>query len=90
MAETLETKEDIVEQFKLHANDVGGTGVQIARLTARINWLTSHLKNNPKDFATRRGLQLMVGQRRRLMNYYLRKNSVDAYKQLLATLGLRK
>ncbi|HPU08463.1 MAG TPA: 30S ribosomal protein S15 [Candidatus Atribacteria bacterium] len=89
MALTKERKQEIIEQFKIHEADTGSPEVQIAILTERIKDLTEHLKTHPKDFHSRRGLFLMVGQRRRLLNY-LKKYHVDRYYAVLEKLGLRK
>ena len=87
MAETLE-REDIIKKYQLHESDRGSTKVQIALLTARINHLTGHFREHKKDHHSRRGLLKMVGQRRSLLDY-LRRNDVDAYRALIADLGLR-
>jgi small subunit ribosomal protein S15 len=84
-----EKKQEIIEQFKIHEQDTGSPEVQIAILTTRIKELTEHLKKHPKDFHSRRGLFMMVGQRRRLLNY-LKKYHVDRYYAILQKLGLRK
>ncbi|MGC8777716.1 MAG: 30S ribosomal protein S15 [Candidatus Caldatribacteriaceae bacterium] len=89
MTLTKEKKKEIIEQFKIHGEDTGSPEVQIALLTARIKELTDHLKRHPKDFHSRRGLFIMVGQRRRLLNY-LKKYHLDRYYMILEKLGLRK
>lgn len=89
MTLTKERKREIIEQFKIHSEDTGSPEVQIALLTARIKELTDHLKQHPKDFHSRRGLFVMVGQRRRLLNY-LKKYHLDRYYAILEKLGLRK
>ena len=89
MALTKERKQEIIEQFRIHEADTGSPEVQIAILTERIKDLTEHLKTHPKDYHSRRGLFLMVGQRRRLLNY-LKKYHVDRYYAVLEKLGLRK
>jgi len=86
---TKERKKEIIEQFKIHGEDTGSPEVQIALLTARIKELTDHLKRHPKDFHSRRGLFVMVGQRRRLLNY-LKNYHLDRYYTILEKLGLRK
>jgi small subunit ribosomal protein S15 len=86
---TKEKKKEIIEQFKIHGEDTGSPEVQIALLTARIKELTDHLKRHPKDFHSRRGLFVMVGQRRRLLNY-LKNYHLDRYYTILEKLGLRK
>lgn len=84
-----EKKTAIIEQFGRKAGDTGSPEVQIAILTARINELTEHLKKNPKDHHSRRGLLMMVGQRRGLLAY-LQKNDLDSYRSLIEKLGIRK
>ena len=81
-------KNDIVKKYQLHENDRGSAPVQIALLTNRINELTEHFRAHPKDHHSRRGLLMMVGKRRRLLEY-LRKNDLDRYRQLIDDLGLR-
>jgi small subunit ribosomal protein S15 len=81
-------KSDIIQKYQLHENDRGSAPVQIALLTARINDLTDHFRKNPKDHHSRRGLLMMVGKRRRLLEY-LRKTDIARYRQLLDDLGLR-
>ena len=82
-------KTAIIEQYGRKAGDTGSPEVQIAILTARINELTEHLKKNPKDHHSRRGLLMMVGQRRGLLAY-LQKNDLDSYRSLIEKLGIRK
>jgi small subunit ribosomal protein S15 len=82
-------KQEIIEKFKIHEGDTGSPEVQIALLTERITHLTEHLKVHKKDFHSRRGLLKMVGQRRRLLNY-VRKCSVDRYRNIITELGLRR
>lgn len=84
-----EKKTTIIEQYGRKAGDTGSPEVQIAILTARINELTEHLKKNPKDHHSRRGLLMMVGQRRGLLAY-LQKNDLDSYRSLIEKLGIRK
>ncbi len=81
-------KNEIVKKYQLHENDRGSAPVQIALLTARINDLTEHFRQHPKDHHSRRGLLMMVGKRRRLLEY-LRKTDLDRYRQLIDDLGLR-
>jgi small subunit ribosomal protein S15 len=81
-------KTDIIQKYQLHENDRGSAPVQIALLTARINDLTDHFRKNPKDHHSRRGLLMMVGKRRRLLEY-LRKTDIARYRQLIDDLGLR-
>lgn len=89
MALDVEKKLAVIASHKRHDNDTGSPEVQIAILTERINYLTDHLRVHKKDHHSRRGLLKMVGQRRRLLNY-LRNQSVDRYREILAKLGLRK
>ena len=84
-----EEKTAIIEQFATHPGDTGSPEVQIALLTARINHLNEHLKVHKKDHHSRRGLLLMVGQRRGLLDY-LKSTDIEAYRALIAKLGLRK
>ncbi len=84
-----ERKQEIVTQFGENAKDTGNTRVQVALLTARINDLTEHLRANKKDHHSRRGLLMLVGQRRRLLNYF-QKADLDGYRALIKELGLRK
>lgn len=84
-----EQKQEIITKYGGDAKNTGSTQAQIALLTARINDLQIHFKANPKDYAGTRGLLQMVGQRRRLLKY-LRNNDIDAYRALIADLGLRK
>ena len=86
---TKEQKEQIIAEYGRTAGDTGSPEVQIAILTARINDLTDHFKANPKDHHSRRGLLLMVGKRRGLMNY-LKSQDIERYRALVAKLGLRK
>ena len=81
-------KNDIVKKYQLHENDRGSAPVQIALLTARINDLTDHFRQHPKDHHSRRGLLMMVGKRRRLLEY-LRKTDLERYRTLIDDLGLR-
>ncbi|MEA2101976.1 MAG: 30S ribosomal protein S15 [Thermodesulfobacteriota bacterium] len=89
MALGIEGKRDIIERFKLHEGDTGSPEVQIAILTKRINDLTEHFKVHKKDHHSRRGLLMLVGQRRRLLKY-VKKQDVDRYRRLLKDLNLRK
>jgi small subunit ribosomal protein S15 len=84
-----ETKQTIIEEYKIHENDTGSPEVQIAMLTKRINQLTEHLKLHKKDHHSRRGLLKMVGNRRALLNY-LKKTDINRYKSLIEKLELRK
>ncbi len=89
MALTSEIKKEIIDKFKLHEKDTGSPEVQIALLTYRIKSLTEHLKIHKKDHHSRRGLMMLVGKRRRLLNY-LRRTDFDRYQKLIKELGLRK
>ncbi|RXZ42543.1 30S ribosomal protein S15 [Crenobacter cavernae] len=89
MAVTVAQKADIVKDFQRAEGDTGSPEVQVALLTARINDLTPHFKANTKDHHSRRGLLKMVSRRRRLLDY-LKRTDVDAYRALIARLGLRK
>ena len=86
---TKERKEEIIKDFGANENDSGSSDVQIAMLTERINDLTQHLKIHRKDFASRRGLLMLVAQRRALLDYVRRKD-VDRYVSLLERLGIRR
>ena len=89
MTKVLENKTKIIDEFKVHARDTGSAEVQIALLTERINTLGEHFKQHKKDFHSRRGLLLMVGRRRRLLNYLKTKDS-KKYEEILGKLNLRK
>ncbi len=78
-----------ITEHRHHESDTGSPEVQIALLTERINHLTEHLKVHAKDHHSRRGLLMMVGRRRRLLDY-LRRNDVERYRALIAKLGLRR
>jgi small subunit ribosomal protein S15 len=86
---TTERKTEIIEQHKQHTTDTGSAEVQIAMLTDRINSLTQHLRLHRKDHHSRRGLLMMVGQRRRQLAY-LNNVDVERYRAIVAKLGLRK
>ena len=79
----------ILERTRTHETDTGAPAVQVAILTERINQLTAHLKVHPHDFHSRRGMQMMIGKRRRLLDY-LAKKDIERYRALIAKLGLRK
>ncbi len=81
-------KEQIIKKYQLHPNDRGSAPVQIALLTARINELTEHFKVHKKDHHGRRGLMLLVGKRRRLLEY-LKRTDLERYRSLIEELGLR-
>ena len=84
-----ELKQQIIEENKTGEYDTGSPEVQIALLTSRINTLTEHMKQNPKDFHSQRGLLKMVGHRKSLLAY-LAKKDVNRYRAIVAKLGLRK
>ena len=86
---TKERKQEIINTFKRDENDTGSSEVQIALLTERINELTEHLKVHQKDNHSRRGLLMMVGKRRNLLNY-LSKNDLPKYREIVEKLNLRK
>ena len=86
---TKELKAQIVAEYGKKPGDTGSPEVQVALLTARINELTEHLKANPKDHHSRRGLLMMVGQRRGMLEY-LKGKDIEAYRALIARLGIRK
>jgi len=78
-----------ISEHRLHESDTGSPEVQVALLTDRVNHLTEHLKVHAKDHHSRRGLLILVGRRRRLLDY-LRRNNVERYRALIAKLGLRR
>lgn len=82
-------KEQIIAENRLHEKDTGSPEVQIALLTARINDLTEHMKKNKKDYHSRLGLMKLVGKRRRHLDY-LKDRDIEAYRQVIAELGLRR
>ena len=82
-------KADIIQDYRQHDSDTGSPEVQVALLTGRINQLTEHLRTHKKDHHSRRGLLMLVGKRRRLLDY-LRANDVERYRALIARLGLRR
>lgn len=84
-----EEKQDIISTYKRHDTDTGSPEVQIAILTKRINHLNEHLKIHKKDHHSRRGLLKMVGQRRGLLNYLMKKD-IERYREVIAKLNLRK
>jgi len=89
MALATEQKTTIITDHATHEGDTGSPEVQVALLSARINGLTEHLKTHRKDHHSRRGLLMMVGQRRRLLNY-LSKKDIERYRALVSKLGLRR
>lgn len=82
-------KTEIIGKYKRHEGDTGSPEVQIALLTERINHLTEHLKIHKKDHHSRRGLLMMVGQRRGLLNYLI-KTDIERYRTIISQLGIRK
>ena len=89
MTLTVERKREIIGRFGKSEDDTGSTEVQVALLTERINGLTEHLREHRKDHHSRRGLLMLVGQRRRLLNY-LQRRDLDRYRGLIRELGLRR
>ena len=89
MVFTSEDKKRLIDQFKLHDDDTGSPEVQVGLLTYRIAYLTDHLKVHKKDHHSRRGLLMLVGRRRRLLNY-VRNKDVKRYRTIIDTLGLRR
>ncbi len=89
MTLTVEAKQEIVSKHGKSALDTGSTEVQVALLSARISHLTEHLREHKKDHHSRRGLLMLVGQRRRLLNY-LQKKDLERYRALIVELGLRR
>jgi small subunit ribosomal protein S15 len=89
MTLTQERKREIVEQFGDDPRDTGNTRVQVALLTQRINDLTAHLRTHKKDHHSRRGLLMLVGRRRRLLNY-MQRHDLEGYRALIRELGLRR
>lgn len=83
----LKNKQEIIEKFGANAKDTGSAEVQIAMLT-KISELTEHMKSNKKDFATKRGLLMMVGKRKRLLSFLKEKN-LEGYRSLIKELGIR-
>ena len=84
-----EEKTAIIEQYATHPGDTGSPEVQIAILTERINQLTEHLKQHPQDNHSRRGLYKMIGKRRSLLDYLMKKD-IERYRAIIAKLGIRK
>ena len=82
-------KQAIIAEYGLKEGDTGSPEVQVAILTARIQELTAHLQENPKDHHSRRGLLMMVGQRRGMLDY-LKSKDIEAYRTLIEKLGIRK
>ena len=86
---TLDRKKSLIEQYRTHDGDTGSPEVQIALLTERINGLTDHFKLHAKDHHSRRGLLMMIGTRRSLLDY-LRKKDTQRYKTIIEKLGIRR
>jgi len=82
-------KQELIESFRSHETDTGSSEVQIALLSERISYLTEHQKKHAKDHHSQRGLIMLVGQRRRLLDY-LKRTAPERYKQVIERLGLRK
>lgn len=89
MALAATDKQNLIKEYMLHEKDTGSPEVQVALLTARINYLTEHFKTHKKDHHSRRGLLKLVGTRRSLLAYVMQKD-VERYKNLIKRLGLRK
>ena len=89
MSLTKDSKGSIITKHRIHASDTGSPEVQIAILSERITYLTEHFKTHKKDHGSRRGLLKIVGKRRRLLDY-LRRYSVDRYRDVIGKLGIRK
>jgi small subunit ribosomal protein S15 len=86
---TKDAKAGVIGDHRRHESDTGSPQVQVAILTERINQLTEHLKTHKKDHASRRGLLMLVGRRRRLLEY-LRREDIERYRDIVAKLGLRR
>ena len=84
----LKNKQEIVKKYGKNEKDTGSTAVQVAMISQKITELTEHLKSNQKDFATKRGLLMMVGKRKRLLSY-LKSQNLDEYRDLIKKLGIR-
>jgi small subunit ribosomal protein S15 len=89
MTVTAERKQELVQKFGKAERDTGSAEVQIALMTERINDLTQHLREHSNDHHSRRGLLMLVGRRRRLLNY-LQRSNLESYRSLVKELGLRK
>jgi small subunit ribosomal protein S15 len=85
----MKTTQEIISEYGAHDSDTGSPEVQVALLSERINHLTEHLRTHKHDHHSRRGLLMMVGRRRRLLNY-LKRTDVERYRKLIASLGLRR
>lgn len=89
MVLSTQDKKELIEKYKLHDSDTGSPEVQIGLLTHRIHYLTEHLKVHKKDHHSRRGLLMLVGRRRSLLNY-VKKNDIKRYRTILENMGLRR
>lgn len=89
MSLTKERKSEVIESFRTHDSDTGSPEVQIAILTERITYLTDHFKSHKKDHHSRRGLLKLVGQRRRLLDYLVKKD-IGRYRNIIQRLGIRR
>jgi small subunit ribosomal protein S15 len=89
VALTTDGKKDIIERFKQHGSDTGSPEVQIALLTERITYLTEHVKVHKKDHHSRRGLLILVGRRRKLLNY-IKNKDIKRYRSIIKELNLRR
>ncbi len=89
MSLSAEQKSEIIEKFAINQGDTGSAEVQVALITARLNYLQDHFADNKKDHHSRRGLLKLVGRRRSLLDY-LKKKDIQTYRKLIADLGLRK
>jgi len=88
MALTQQRKQEIMGEYQTHETDTGSADLQVAMLSDRISKLSAHLKTNQKDYASRRGLMLMISRRKRLLAY-IQKQNAERYKALIARLGIR-
>ena len=89
MSVTVEKKQQIIAEYATHEGDTGSPEVQVAILTERINNLTEHFKSHTHDHHSRRGLYLLIGKRRRLLDY-LMKEDIERYRSLIVKLGIRR
>ena len=89
MSLTKDSKDNIINSYRIHASDTGSPEVQIALLSERITYLTEHLKTHAKDHSSRRGLLKIVGKRRRLIDY-LRMYNAERYREVISKLGIRR
>ncbi|MBI1290479.1 30S ribosomal protein S15 [bacterium] len=89
MSITAERKQQVIAEYKTHEGDTGSVDVQVAVITDRINNLSAHFETHKKDHHGRRGLLVLVGQRKRLLDY-LKKTDIERYRTLIGRLGLRK